>query len=201
MARHGLPRTVFVEREALEQDEEEPGKKHGVASPALVPEAIVVDHGKPYISEHITSVCQRLGLSIQPARIRTGRDKGPIERFFRTLREGLLECLPGYKGPDLFSRGERPEDQAFFFLHELEAIIREWVADVYHVRPHDGLVDAHVPGLRLSPAAMFEHGVARAGYIEVPRDPRSDSSSSRPSGGRSITMGSRSASAATTATA
>ncbi|WP_240467660.1 TnsA-like heteromeric transposase endonuclease subunit [Streptomyces albus] len=168
---HGLPRTVFVEREALEQDEEEPGKKHGVASPALVPEAIVVDHGKPYISEHITSVCQRLGLSIQPARIRTGRDKGPIERFFRTLREGLLECLPGYKGPDLFSRGERPEDQAFFFLHELEAIIREWVADVYHVRPHDGLVDAHVPGLRLSPAAMFEHGVARAGYIEVPRDP------------------------------
>lgn len=25
--------------------------------------------------------------------------------------------------------------------------------------------------MRMSPAAMFEHGLARAGYIEVPRDP------------------------------
>ncbi|WP_371632171.1 TnsA-like heteromeric transposase endonuclease subunit [Streptomyces sp. NBC_01259] len=170
---HGIPRTVFVERKALEEgdEEEKSGGKKGVAGPALVPETIVVDHGKPFISEHITSVCQRLGLSIQPARLRTGRDKGPIERFFKTLREGLLESLPGYKGPDVFSRGERPEDQAFFFLHELEAIIREWVACVYHVRPHRGLVDPHVPGLRLSPSVMFEHGIARAGYIEVPRDP------------------------------
>ncbi|MEV4998551.1 hypothetical protein AB0K54_34405 [Streptomyces niveus] len=81
---HGIPRTVFVEREALEPEEEKEGKvkkvkKRGVASPALVPETIVVDHGKSYISEHITSVCQRLGVSIQPARIRTGRDKGPVE--------------------------------------------------------------------------------------------------------------------------
>ncbi|MEO3839732.1 TnsA-like heteromeric transposase endonuclease subunit [Streptomyces sp. B22F1] len=168
---HGIPRAVFVEREALQEDEAKGGGEAGVAGPALVPETIVVDHGKPFISEHITSVCQRLGLSIQPARLRTGRDKGPIERFFRTLREGLLESLPGYKGPDVFSRGERPEDQAFFFLHELEAIIREWVACVYHHRPHDGLVDPQVPGLRLSPSVMFEHGIARAGYIEVPRDP------------------------------
>ncbi|MET7901542.1 hypothetical protein ABZS86_08705 [Streptomyces sp. NPDC005355] len=170
---HGIPRTVLVEREALEEDDREGkgGGTTGVAGPALVPETIVVDHGKPFISEHITSVCQRLGLSIQPARLRTGRDKGPLERFFKTLREGLLEELPGYKGPDVFSRGERPEDQAFFFLHEREAIIREWVACVYHLRPHDGLVDTQVPGLRLSPSVMFEHGIARAGYIEVPRDP------------------------------
>ncbi|GAX58438.1 integrase/transposase [Streptomyces olivochromogenes] len=167
---HGVPHTVFVEREALEEDPEGGGAK-GSAGPALVPETIVVDHGKPYISEHITSVCRRLGLSIQPARLRTGRDKGPIERFFRTLREGLLELLPGYKGPDVFSRGERPEDAAFFFLHELEAIIREWVACTYHHRPHMGLLDANVPGQQLSPAMMFEHGIARAGYIEVPRDP------------------------------
>jgi hypothetical protein len=41
-------------------------------------------------------VCQRFGISIQPARIREGRDKGPLERFFRTVREGLLQYLPGY---------------------------------------------------------------------------------------------------------
>jgi len=71
----------------------------------------------------VTSVYRRLGISIQPARLRTGRDKGPLERFFRTLREGLLEALPGYKGPDVYSRGLDPEGDAFFFLDELEAII------------------------------------------------------------------------------
>lgn len=100
------------------------------------------------------------------------RDKGPVERFFRTLREDLLQALPGYKGPDICSRGEHPEDDAFFFLDELEAIIREWVATVYHCRPHSDLIDPGLPGMRMSPAAMFEHGLARSGYIEVPRDPQ-----------------------------
>ncbi|MFF4169837.1 helix-turn-helix domain-containing protein [Streptomyces sp. NPDC001744] len=159
---HGIPRTVLVDVEGAEGP--------GLASPPLVPETLVVDHGKVYVSEHLTSVCRRMGISIQPARLRTGRDKGPVERYFRTLREGLLQVLPGYKGPDAHSRGESPEDDAFFFLDELEAIVREWTATVYHCRPHASLVDPGLPGLRMSPAKMFEHGMARAGYIEVPRD-------------------------------
>ncbi|QXE35830.1 DDE-type integrase/transposase/recombinase [Streptomyces sp. GMY02] len=160
---HGIPRTVMVDIDAAEGP--------GLATPAVVPETLVVDHGKVYVSEHLTSVCQRMGISIQPARLRTGRDKGPVERFFRTVREDLLQALPGYKGPDIHSRGENPESDAFFYLDELEAIIREWVATVYHCRPHSSLVDPGLPGLRMSSAKMFEHGMARAGYIEVPRDP------------------------------
>ena len=162
---HGIPRSVLIDVNAVA------GPAFAASGPAIVPETIVIDHGKIYVSEHLTSVCQRMGISIQPARLRTGRDKGPVERFFRTLREDLLQALPGYKGPDVHSRGLDPESDAFFYLDELEAIIREWVAVVYHHRPHDSLVDPHVPGLRMSPAQMFEHGVARAGYIEVPRDP------------------------------
>ncbi|MEU9403194.1 transposase [Streptomyces sp. NPDC048242] len=162
---HGIPRGVLVEAEAVH------GPVTGAVSPALAAETVIVDHGKIYLSAHLTSVCRRLGMSIQPARLRTGRDKGPLERFFRTVREDLLQLLPGYKGPDIHSRGLNPEKDAFFFLHELEAIIREWVACVYHRRPHSGLVDPHLPSVGLSPTAMFEHGLARAGYIEVPRDP------------------------------
>lgn len=162
---HGVPRSALMDPEAVD------GLLTGVSGPAIVPETIVVDHGKIYVSEHLTSVCQRMGISIQPARLRTGRDKGPVERFFRTVREDLLQALPGYKGPDVHSRGLDPEGEAFFYLDELEAIIREWVAVVYHHRPHDGLVDPHLPALRMSPATMFEHGMARAGYIEAPRDP------------------------------
>lgn len=162
---HGVPRSVLIDVDAMASP------SIGAAGPAIVPETIVIDHGKIYVSEHLTSVCQRMGISIQPARLRTGRDKGPVERFFRTIREDLLQALPGYKGPDVHSRGLDPESEAFFYLDELEAIIREWVAVVYHHRSHDSLIDPHVPGLRMSPAQMFEHGIARAGYIEAPRDP------------------------------
>lgn len=160
---HGIPRTVLVDAGQWEGP--------GLATPPVVPETVIIDHGRIYVSEHLTSVCARMGISVQPARLRTGRDKGPVERFFRTLREDLLQALPGYKGPDIFSRGEHPEDDAFFFLDELEAIIREWVATVYHCRPHADLIDPGLPKMRMSPAAMFEHGLARSGYIEVPRDP------------------------------
>lgn len=162
---HGVPRSVLIDIDAIEPAET------AASGPSIVPETLVVDHGKIYLSEHLASVCQRLGISIQPARIRTGRDKGPIERFFRTLREDLLQILPGYKGPDVHSRGLEVENEAVFYLNELESIIREWIAVAYHRRPHSSLVDPHLPGLRMTPAQMFEHGIARAGYIEAPRDP------------------------------
>jgi len=106
---HGIPRGIVLDRDAIEGPMAEAARQGGAASPALVPETLVVDHGKVYVSEHITSVCQRMGISIQPARLRTGRDKGPVERYFRTLREGLLQWLPAYKGPDVYSRGLDPE--------------------------------------------------------------------------------------------
>jgi hypothetical protein len=163
---HGIPRVVFPDVDGLA------GRAaHGAAHPAVVPETIVVDHGRPYKSQHITSVCQRMGISIQPARVRTGQDKGILERFFLTLRLDLLQYLPGYKGPDVYSRGVSPESEATLYIDEIEQLIRQWIAVVYHHRPHDGLFDPSVPGHRLSPAEMFQHGVERSGYIEAPRDP------------------------------
>jgi transposase len=67
---HGIPRSVLIDVDAVE------GPLIGAAGPTIVPETIVIDHGKIYVSDHLTSVCQRMGISIQPARLRTGRDKG-----------------------------------------------------------------------------------------------------------------------------
>jgi transposase InsO family protein len=162
---HGIPRAVLMDVDTIT------GSVVGAAHPAIVPDTLVVDHGRIFVSEHLMSVCERLGISVQPARLKTARDKGPVERFFETLREDLLQVLPGYKGPDVYSRGVDPESEAFFFLDELEDIIREWVAVVYDRRPHSGLSDPHLHAMKMSPAMMFEHGVARAGYIEASRDP------------------------------
>ena len=50
-------------------------RRRGAAGPAMVAETIVVDHGRIYLSEHLTSVCARLGISIQPARLDQARTR------------------------------------------------------------------------------------------------------------------------------
>jgi transposase InsO family protein len=158
---HGLPGHVVIDAAKLADSDGEP------LLPSVAAETIVVDRGKIYLSEHLMSACARLGISIQPGRVYQATDKGPLERWFRTLGEQLLAALPGYKGPDVYRRGKNPEQQAFYFLDELESIIRRWTAD-YHRQPHAGLCVPEVPGLEISPLEMFAHGIARAGYLQVP---------------------------------
>lgn len=163
---HGIPREVLIDPDKVDRT----GKR--LASPPLTPDTIIRDHGKMYLSEHVNSVCQHMAISIQPARLKQGSDKGPLERFFGTFREGLLQYLPGYKGPDINARGLEVEGHAFFYINELESIVREWVATVYHHRKHASLFDPGLPAARMTPAQMFAHGIARAGHIEVPRHPQ-----------------------------
>jgi transposase InsO family protein len=161
-AYHGLPGQVVIDDGKLADEHGRP------LLPSVAAETIVVDHGMIYLSEHLLSACARLGISIQPGRVYQATDKGPLERWFRTLGEQLLAALPGYKGPDVYRRGKNPEQQAFYFLDELEMIIRRWTGDCYHRQPHAGLCVPEVPGLEVSPLEMFAHGIARAGYLQVP---------------------------------
>jgi transposase InsO family protein len=140
-------------------------------APVCAPETLVIDHGRVFLSAHVMSVCARLGISVQPAQPYKPTDKPTIERFFKTLREGLIQHLPAYKGPDVYSRGHRVEDGAFLFVHELEDLIREWIATVYHRSKHDGLTVPEFPHLPISPIEAFEIGVARAGTVRIPATP------------------------------
>jgi transposase InsO family protein len=159
-AYHGVPQhLVFTEA----------GRLPGV--PACPPETLVVDHGKAFLSAHVIGVCTRLGISIQPAQPKKPTDKPTCERFFKTLREGLIQHLPAYKGPDIYSRGERVEDAAFLFVCELEDAIREWITLVYHRSRQDGLAVPEWPHLKLSPNEMYETGVAKAGLLRIPSAP------------------------------
>ncbi|WP_370071153.1 hypothetical protein [Mycobacterium sp. MAA66] len=163
---HGVPRNVLVEVEHLD-----PRSVIG-AIPAIVPDNLIVDHGKIFVGAAMHSACRVLGISIAPARLKVPRDKGPVERVFDTIRTGFLQELSGYKGSDVYSRGLHPERDGFYFIHELEALLREWIASVYHLQPHNGVGEPRLWSLGMSPAQMFAHGVARAGYIEAPRDPQ-----------------------------
>lgn len=159
---HGVPENIVIDVENL--------KALRFRRPGILPETIIIDHGKPFMSRHVASVCQRLGISIQPAHVYTGTDKAWVERWFRTVDE-MLQELPGYKGKDIASRGEAPESEAVYTIPQLEQIIREWVATVYHLRPHGGLVDPQLPGVKMSPAQKYEQGLAVAGRLRVPANP------------------------------
>ena len=159
---HGVPKTLVL-------DPDRATVAGRFMPPPTMPQCLVTDHGSTYVSEHVTSACARLGISIQPARVYTPTDKGAVERFFRTL-DSLLQELPGYKGADVASRGQDPESEAVYTLPQLEKIIREWVATVYHVRPHPALADPGMFGVKLSPAQRFSQGQALTGELRIPRN-------------------------------
>jgi transposase InsO family protein len=159
---HGVPNTVLI----LDKDD-----VLRFQGPGLLPDAVTFDHGKVYISAHITNACEELGISLQPARKYTATDKAPLERFFLTLRTGLLDLLPGYKGESPQAKGIGIEDEVVYSVSQLEEIIREWVGLVYHRSVLDALSDEQLPGLRLSPLDRYAHGIAAAGEIVLPRDP------------------------------
>lgn len=161
---HGVPSNVLVGTE--EPDGVHQQRRGGL--PAVIPDTIVTDHGKQYLSAHVIGACARMGICVQPAIKDKPTDKPTLERFFGTLRLSLLQHLTGYKGPDVYSRGADVEQGAFYYVAELEQVIREWVTTVYHHTQHDGLALAELPRSRFTPAQMFECGLARTGGLVLP---------------------------------
>jgi putative aminopeptidase FrvX len=79
---HGIARDVLID-----SDMNNRAGRHET-SLAPTPETIVVDHGMFYLSEHLNSVCQRTGITVQP-RLVERSDTVPLQPFFDTARAGL----------------------------------------------------------------------------------------------------------------
>ena len=80
--------------------------EHAAARPVIIPETIVVDHGKVFMSRNFRASCAYLGISLQPARKATGTDKPHIETnpgvgglAVRPVRRRLYGPQPGIPGP------------------------------------------------------------------------------------------------------
>ncbi|MGV9713698.1 hypothetical protein ACWDTI_23895 [Gordonia sp. NPDC003424] len=157
---HGVPENiVFTER------------SHHWGMPLVAAENLIVDNGRAFISTHVMEVCHRKGINLWPAQPYKPTDKPTVERFFGTLRRRLIMRLPGYKGPDVYSRGLDAEDDAFFFVDEIENIIRHWVTRHHHKRRHAGLVDPRFPHEKQSPNRMYEVSVEVHGLPRMASDP------------------------------
>ena len=143
------------------------GMEEAAGIPLVSPETFIADNGKIFVSRAFQDACARVGTNIIYARAAKPTDKSAIERVFRTIREQFVENLPGYKGPDLYSRGAEVEKEAFFFVHEIEELFWEWVATYWQVRHHQGLDFPGLPHINLSPNEAYDESIVRNGFLYV----------------------------------
>ncbi|MHA4779817.1 Mu transposase C-terminal domain-containing protein [Streptomyces sp. MSC1_001] len=137
------------------------------ARPVVVPETVVVDRGKVFLSKAFTGACEALGISVQAAPPFAPTAKGIVERTFGSINTLFCQHLPGYTGSDVTRRGKDAAREACYSVAELQELLDEWVVH-YHHRPHQGLRHPMLPKIALSPNQMWAALVAVAGYVPVP---------------------------------
>jgi len=136
------------------------------AKPVIIPDTVVIDHGKVFLSEVFLRAADTLGISVQPAHQRTGTDKATIERTFGSINTLFCQHVAGYTGRDVTRRGSAAESQELWSLADLQELLDEWVI-LWQCRPHDGLRHPFTPDQPCSPNAAYAALVAAAGYVPV----------------------------------
>jgi transposase InsO family protein len=141
------------------------------ARPVIVPDTIVIDHGSVFVSAAFRSACRHLGISIQPAHLGSGSEKGHIERYFGSVGSLFCQFASGYTGRSPDRRGRHVEDQPLWSMAELQELLDEWLVALWLNRPHDGLRDPEHPGRAFTPNEKYAALVEAAGYVPVALGP------------------------------
>ncbi len=145
--------------------------EHAAARPVIVPDTIVIDHGSVFVSAAFRSACRHLGISIQPAHLGSGSEKGHIERYFGSVASLFCQFASGYAGRSPDRRGRHVEDQPLWSMSELQELLGEWLVSVWMNRPHDGLRDPEHPGRAFTPNEKYAALIEAAGYVPVALSP------------------------------
>jgi putative transposase len=135
------------------------------ARPVIVPDTIVIDGGKVFISEVFTRACERLGITVQRARPATPTDKAIVEATFASVNTLFCQHVASYTGSNVTLRGT--DAAGAWTLPELQDLLDEWILAGWQARPHDALRDALMPRRALSPNEMYAALVAAAGYLPL----------------------------------
>jgi hypothetical protein len=145
--------------------------EHAAARPVIIPQMIVVDHGKVFVSESFRASCAFLGISFQPARKATGTDKPHIERTLGSVATMFAQYVSGYTGRSPEYRGRGTEQTAVWSLPELQDLLDEWIIASWQNRRHDGLRDPLHPGRAFTPNEKYAALTETAGYVPLALSP------------------------------
>jgi len=108
-----------------------------------IPMQIAVDNGMDLHSDALKKSCEELGIEILFTPPGTPETKGAVERFFRTLNQGLIHKLPGTVFSNIKERDAYPaEEDACVDMDTLLYLVTKWIVDVYNIEFHRGINDA-----------------------------------------------------------
>ena len=103
-----------------------------------------------FISAAFRSAGRHLGISIQPAHLGSGAEKGHIERHFGTVASLFSQFATGYLGRSADRRGRHVEDQPLWSMAELQELLDEWLVAFFTDRPQSRT--RRPPSLRSGPS-------------------------------------------------
>ncbi|MFH9826689.1 Mu transposase C-terminal domain-containing protein [Streptomyces bobili] len=138
------------------------------ARPVVVPETIVVDRGKIYLSQGFVAACETLGVSVQPAPARRPQAKAVVERTFGAINDLFCQHVAGHTGSNPQRRGLATEAEARWTIPQLQDFLDEWITCGWQNRPHDGLRHPVLPKTALTPNQMWSALITISGYVPVP---------------------------------
>ena len=102
--------------------------EHAAARPVIVPDTIVIDHGSVFVSAAFRSACRHLGISIQPAHLGSGAEKGHIERHFGIGRLAVLPSSPpAMPGAARTAAAATSRTSRCGRMAELQELLDEWL--------------------------------------------------------------------------
>jgi hypothetical protein len=160
-----MSRSVLPHRRLTELDER---LEHAAARPVIVPETIVCDHGKAYISRTFQNACRAMGINFQPTHKGSPWEKGTVETSFAAVDTLFAQYVAGYVGSSVERRGRHAEQDAVWSMAELQALLDEWIVAVWQNRPHAGLRDPVTPDQALTPNERYAALIETSGYAAVP---------------------------------
>jgi hypothetical protein len=119
-----MSRSVLPHRRLLELDAR---LEHAATKPVIVPETIVCDHGKAFISHNFRASCRFLGINFQPTHEATPTDKPHIERTLGSIGTLFAQFVAGYTGSSVDRRGRNVADEPLWSMLELQELLDEWL--------------------------------------------------------------------------
>ncbi|WP_417500094.1 Mu transposase C-terminal domain-containing protein [Methylophaga sp.] len=127
---------------------------HDITWPAHgIPETIIVDNGKEFLSSDFTEIASSLGISIIRSPVRTPTYKGAVERFFRTFSESLLKDVPGKTFSNIFEKDEYdPKKHAVVSLNKLVEMTHLWI---------EQFINTVNRSINTTPIRMWELGISK----------------------------------------
>lgn len=129
-----------------------------------IPNMLVVDNGKEFVSSSLRDACFSLGIVLQQLPVKTPQFKATVERMFSTFNTGLFHMLPGTTFSNVAAKGDYDSLRfASLRREEINQLMHIFLLDIYAQDFHRGL-----GGI---PAQRWEAAVTQGFFPRIPADP------------------------------